>query len=434
MEPINDVNCGWLHGVNYGSQFEQIKGLHTADFVIIGAGITGLSAARQLGKLKPDNKIILVDAQICGEGASSRNSGYLVESTLNDGFVSNKKLEGYREKTELYRYGIRSVKSFIKEHQVDCDWNECGKYYASSNITDKKRLQEFSKTLKSININHEILNELDLKNRLGTSFYKTSIFTNGDVMLNPAKLTKSMVKALPSNIQVYENSKLVKWNRDNKIINCFFENASIKTSNIIFCTNGFLKSLNVSTNYSFPLLLTASMTRPLTDDEFNYIGRPKEWGVLSVRPMGATVRLTTDRRILIRNTAEVSSSSTLTSEKIQERKLLHQNGIIKRFPSLPRNIIDSTWSGIACRSGNAAQIFQKRNNNIFIAGCYNGSGLGLGTLFGEQIANKACGYETEEIKLIEKNKKPNWLPPEPFLSLGIRLRLMRDRLKAKSDT
>ena len=58
MEPINDVNCGWLHGVDYRSQFEQIKGLHTADFVIIGAGITGLSAARQLGKLMPNNKII----------------------------------------------------------------------------------------------------------------------------------------------------------------------------------------------------------------------------------------------------------------------------------------------------------------------------------------------------------------------------------------
>ena len=432
MEPINDVNCGWLHGVENRSQFEQIKGLHTADFVIIGAGITGLSAARQLGKLMPNNKIILVDAQLCGEGASSRNSGYLVESTLNDGFVSNKKIEGYREKTELYRNGIRSVKNFIKEHQVDCDWNECGKYYASSNIADKKRLEEFSETLKTININHEILNEIDLKKRLGTSFYKTSIFTNGDVMLNPAKLAKSMVKALPSNIHVYENSKLVKWNRNDKIINCFFENASIRASNIIFCTNGFFKSLNVNTNYSFPLLLTASMTRPLTDDEFNYIGRPKEWGVLSVRPMGATVRLTADKRILIRNTAELSSSSTLTPLKMQERKQLHQYGIIKRFPSLPKDIIDSTWSGIACRSGNAAQFFQK-NGNVFVAGCYNGSGLGLGTLFGEQIANKACGYETEEIKLIEKSKKPNWLPPEPFLSLGIRLRLIRDRLKAKSD-
>ena len=47
------------------------------------------------------------------------------------------------------------------------------------------------------------------------------------------------------------------------------------------------------------------MTRSLTDEEFESIGKPKEWGVLPVRPMGATIRMTKDRRILIRNTAEV---------------------------------------------------------------------------------------------------------------------------------
>ena len=45
-----------------------------------------------------DKKIILIDAQLAGEGGSSRNSGYLVETTLNDGFTSNKELENYKKK------------------------------------------------------------------------------------------------------------------------------------------------------------------------------------------------------------------------------------------------------------------------------------------------------------------------------------------------
>ena len=49
---------------------------------IIGAGYTGLSAARKLGQLHPNQKIILIDAQLAGEGASSRNSGYLVDTRL----------------------------------------------------------------------------------------------------------------------------------------------------------------------------------------------------------------------------------------------------------------------------------------------------------------------------------------------------------------
>ena len=46
---------------------------------------------------------------------------------------------------------------------------------------------------------------------------------------------------------------------------CKFNNHKIITKKIIFCTNGFLKSLGVKKNYNFPLTLTASMTRSLTD-------------------------------------------------------------------------------------------------------------------------------------------------------------------------
>ena len=64
----------------------------------IGAGFTGLSAARKLGQIVKDKKIILIDAQLAGEGASSRNSGYLVDTTLNDGFTSNNDVSNYKKK------------------------------------------------------------------------------------------------------------------------------------------------------------------------------------------------------------------------------------------------------------------------------------------------------------------------------------------------
>ena len=64
--------------------------------------------------------------------------------------------------------------------------------------------------------------------------------------------------------------------------------------------------MNIKKNYNFPITLTASLTRPLSENELKSIGSPKEWGVLPIRPMGATIRFTKDKRILIRNTAEVS--------------------------------------------------------------------------------------------------------------------------------
>ena len=138
MEVVNDSNCGWINDLSKRSNNQSLSSNLESEWLIIGAGYTGLSAARKLGQLNPNQKITLVDAQLAGEGASSRNSGYLVDTTLNDGFTSNKELENYKKKANIYKLGIETVKKFIKEHQVDCDWNECGKYFASSKKEDIK--------------------------------------------------------------------------------------------------------------------------------------------------------------------------------------------------------------------------------------------------------------------------------------------------------
>jgi len=175
------------------------------------------------------------------------------------------------------------------------------------------------------------------------------------------------------------------------------------------------------------------MTRSLTDDEFKSIGQPKEWGVLPVRPMGATIRMTKDKRILIRNTAEVHNPFKMSKFDLQKRSVNQKIGIKKRFPQLPDNIIQSSWSGVVSRSRNSSQIFEKIDKNVFAAGCYNGSGIGVGTLFGEQIAIKASGEYSKEIETIEARNKPTLLPPQPILNLGIKIRLFYERFKAKSE-
>ena len=433
MEVVNDKSCSWVNDLNPRTNIQTLSSDLNCEWLIIGAGYTGLSAARKLGQLYPKQKILIVDAQLAGEGASSRNSGYLVDTTLNDGFTSNKELENYKKKANIYKLGIEAVKRFIKEYQVDCDWNECGKYFASSKKEDQKILENFSETLSKLGFEHNILFNKDLTKRLGTNFYNIALHTKGGILLHPGKLVRAMIDTLPENVNLYENSPLLNWKKINGIINCYFKNGSIKTKKIIFATNGYLKSLGIKTNYNFPITLTASMTRSLTDSEFKSIGKPKEWGVLPVRPMGATIRLTKDRRLLIRNTAEVHNPYQMSKSELIKRQLKQKFGIKKRFPQLPDDIIQSTWSGVVSRTRNSSQIFEKINDNIFVAGCYNGSGIGVGTLFGEQIAIKASNQNTKEIETIEARNKPTWLPPEPFLRLGVKTRLVYERFKAKSE-
>ena len=433
MEVINDNSCGWVNDLSPRNKIQTLSSNQDSEWLIIGAGYTGLSAARKLGQLHPNHKIILVDAQLAGEGASGRNSGYLVDTTLNDGFTSNKEFENYRKKTNIYKLGIETVKKFVKEYQVDCDWNECGKYFASSKLEDKKILENFSEILLKLGFEHHLVSNDNLKKRLGTNFYNIALYTKGGILLHPGKLVRAMIDTLPENVNLYENTFLLEWKKFNGSIICNFKKGLIKTKKIIFATNGFLYSLGIKTNYNFPITLTASMTRPLTDKEFKFIGQPTEWGVLPIRPMGATVRLTKNRRILIRNTAEVHNPFSMSKSDLKKRSIKHKIGIKKRFPHLPDDIIHSTWSGIVSRTRNSSQIFQKIDENIFVAGCYNGSGIGVGTLFGEQIAIKASNHNSREIKVIEAKKDPTWLPPQPFLNIGVKARLIYERIKARSE-
>jgi glycine/D-amino acid oxidase-like deaminating enzyme len=433
MDVVNDNGCSWINDLSPRNNIQTIHSNLECDWLIIGAGFTGLSAARKLSQIYPNQKIILIDAQLAGEGASSRNSGYLVDTTLNDGFTSNKELENYKKKTNIYKLGIEALKRFIKEYQVDCDWNECGKYFASSKLNDKKLLENFSETLSKLGFENKLIFKNDLFKKLGTNFYKIALHTKGGILLHPGKLVRAMIDTLPENIDLYENSSLLNWSKKNDMVICNFKNGSVKSKKIIFATNGFLKSLGIKTNYNFPITLTASMTRPLTKEEFISIGQPKEWGVLPVKPLGATIRMTKDRRILIRNTVEVHNPFMMSKRDLEKRKIKQKIGLKKRFPQLSDSLIQSSWSGIVSRTRNSSQIFEKIDTNIFVAGCYNGSGIGVGTLFGEQIAIKANNEHSKEIEIIEARNKPTWLPPQPFLNLGIKTRLLYERIRAYSD-
>ena len=433
MNIINDNNCSWINDLDKRSNIKNLSKDKSCDWLIVGAGYTGLSAARKLSEIHPGQKIIIVDAQLAGEGASGRNSGYLVDTTLNDGFTSNKKLSNYKKKIDIYKLGIDAVKKFIKEYQVDCDWNEAGKYFATSNNKDQKKLINFSNTLSKLGFENNLFNKEELSKKLGTNFYSLALYTKGGILLHPGKLVRGMIDTLPYNVELIEQSQMLEWKKILDTIYCKFKNNKITTKNITFCTNGFLGSLGIKSNYNFPLTLTASMTKPLTNDEFKSIGEPKEWGVLPVRPMGATVRMTKDKRILIRNTAEVYCPFKMSENELKKRSLIQKIGIKKRFPSLPSQIVESSWSGIVSRTRNSSQIFEKIANNVFVAGCYNGSGIGVGTLFGEQIAIKASNENTDEINTIEGRDKPTWLPPQPFLNLGIRTRLMYERFRSKLE-
>ena len=73
MQIINDNNCGWIKDLSPRNNVITLNKNYECDWLIVGAGYTGLSAARKLAELHPSQKIIITDSKLAGKGASRRN-------------------------------------------------------------------------------------------------------------------------------------------------------------------------------------------------------------------------------------------------------------------------------------------------------------------------------------------------------------------------
>src|SRR5690606_32693906 len=52
-------------------------------YLVVGAGYTGLAAARRIAELRPQDRVLVVDATVAGEGSAGRNSGFLINLPHN---------------------------------------------------------------------------------------------------------------------------------------------------------------------------------------------------------------------------------------------------------------------------------------------------------------------------------------------------------------
>ena len=433
--PKNDEGCGWIKQLPPRRAQPALSGKQHADWVVLGAGFTGLAAARQLALLHPQARIVVLEAERAGEGSSARNSGFLVDSTLNEGHYSAAGLELYRRKYQIKRAGVLAVRRLVDDLGINCDLEAKGKIHCTAVKSHEKKILNFSRLLAEMDLNHNILEGKELRQRLGSSYYRLGLWTEGGVMLQPAKLARGMLQKLPQQVELFENSPVINWSKlsNSEGYQLSTPEGQLSCGKLIVAVNGFMTNCGVKPNRSFSLTLTASMTRRLTSEEDEVIGRPESWGVLSAQSMGATVRLTKDRRILMRNTAEIWPEQNMSGPDLELRKAKHLIGIKRRFPQLGDDIIESTWSGTICLSGNNANVFAELDNGMFAAGCYNASGIGLGVLFGTEIANLASKKMTSEIRMIQTNSDPMLLPPQPFLRWGVGLRLLRDRYFARHE-
>lgn len=422
--PNDDETCGWIRALPERPPPRRLDGDMDVDWAILGAGFTGLAAARRLAELLPGARIVVVDAQRAGEGASGRNSGFVVDVSTSRAGTDPGADEEYRRKHQLNMAGIAALRERVEAHRIDCQWGEVGKYHCAADEANIPEVEAIASFCQRLGFEHEDLDRAALTRRLGTGYYLRGVFTPHAVMVQPAALVRGLALNLPDTVTLCEETPVTAIGYG-ATIRLTTATGTIRAANLILAANAFLPAVGVLRRRLMPMTLTASLTRPLSDEEHASIGSPGEWGVLAAHGKGATVRLTRDRRILMRNTAEFWPAMAMSAADLAPRRAIHERAIRVRFPGLGAVEIEHTWSGVTGMSRNLTPFFGRLGANVYASGGYNGSGLARGTIAGRLLVDYALGHDSDLLRHILSFPGPAWIPPRPFLDLAVHWRLNR---------
>ena len=201
--PRTDMSqaSGWYAVLPQPAPANRVKGRQIADWVVVGAGVTGLAAARRLAELEPESRIILLDEYRVGYGASGRNSGFIIDTPH---LTEQLTVDDNRRISRLVVAGLGELESLVHKHNIDCEWSPRGHLTA---VVEKKRLKNLHATVRTLEASGEDYQWLEgdaLSDVVGTHHYQAAVLTPRTVLVNPAAMCRGLGETLPDNVEVCE--------------------------------------------------------------------------------------------------------------------------------------------------------------------------------------------------------------------------------------
>lgn len=431
--PGDDNDCGWSN-ILPPSEPHRLSGSTESNWAIIGAGFTGLAAARQLALHFPEDKIFLLDAQRVADGSSGRNSGFLIDVPHDlsaPDYIGN--LDTAHKDMALNRAAISYLRDIIKTEGIECHWRECGKIQGAVNAKGAKVLDAYRSGLDRLGTEYRMMNAETMERKLGTAYYRQGLFTPGTVLVQPAALVRGLARTLPTNVQLCEQTPVTHVEYGD-IIKLQTPVGTIKTRNLLLTNNAFAKEFGFFTsNELLPVFTYAGMTRQLTEKEQKVLGGDPYWGLIPADPFGTTVRRTPDQRITIRNSFSFNPNGK-SSEKTRACIKKHIISAFKaRFPALANIEMQYVWGGAMCLSRNHAPYFGKLTTNVFGAGSHNGLGVTKGSISGKLLADHIAGKDSELLRYMLDKPKPISNLPRPVLDIGVNAALIYNQWLSGSE-
>ena len=183
-----------------------------ADVAIIGAGYTGLWTAYYLKTQAPQLRIVVVEAEIAGFGASGRNGGWLMGNLLNDERMLHRLPARQRAASSALLHDIPDEVGRVLERQgIACDYRKGGVLYCAARYPEQRlRLQAQLAALRELGqseADYRWLEADELARQLRVQDAEGALFSPHCATIQPARLVRGLAACVERlGVTLYEQS------------------------------------------------------------------------------------------------------------------------------------------------------------------------------------------------------------------------------------
>lgn len=370
------------------------------DVAVVGGGFTGLGAARQLALAGA--KVIVLEAETVGFGASGRNGGHL-NNGLAHSYLSAKQELGKERAIALYKAfdaSLDTLEAIIAEEGIDCNFRRAGKLKLASKPQHFDGLaRNFEAVHAEVDPDTALLSPDDLKAEIGSPFHgamlskKSCMMHMGRYVVGLAEAAKRRGAIIVEKATVTDISKSGAHHR-------------LKTTKGAVTADNVLMASGAYTTPNFGYFRRRIMavgsfiiaTRPLTEQEIAST-MPGNRTCVNSMNIGNYWRLSPDNRLIFGGRARFSATSDQRSDA--KSGAILRDSMASIFPQLAKVDIDYCWGGLV-------DITKDRypragyQDGLWYAMGYSGHGAQLSTHLGMSIADAILGRpDTNPVKGLE---------------------------------
>ena len=360
----------------------------SVDVAVIGAGFTGLSAARTLAK--GGARIVVLEAENVGWGASCRNGG-MVLSGLKLGISTLMKRYGREATKRMYAASLESidcVEEIVRGEGIACDFARCGHLEVACKARHFEEFRRGAETVeREFGRRLKIVDKKDLSSEIGSAIYHGGLVDEVSAGLNPARYVAGLgCAAAKAGAEIHEKTCVTGVER------AAFGGASgwtvttsrgvLHAKDVLVGTSGYTSAVTPALQKKIIPIGSFIIVTDVLRKELARELSPRGRMIYDSKNYLYYYRLTPDRRMLFGGRAAFFPENENT---VRESARILREGMISVYPQLRDVRVEYVWGGTLDFAFDIMPHAGRMDGMYFSVG-YAGHGVAMATLQGKNIA------------------------------------------------